>query len=215
MKATIRYAGLIFLCCCMASVAHAALFTFELGTHYGGVNPGAGNEPWLTATFEDVSSGSELNSVQLTMRVNNLNPNGYVSSWYFNTDYTGLLFSNFQSGIAAETNANPAYGNTNAGDALNFNLRFDFSGNAFNSGTSIYNLSGAGLLASNFNLTNDSGNGLYYSAALLTRNNSELASWIGADGTTPPPPTPVPEPATMLLLGLGLMGLALIGRRLH
>ena len=115
----------------MAAVAHAELFTFELGTHYGGVNPGAGNAPWLTASFEDVGNAGGLNLVQLTMRVNNLNPNGYVSSWYFNTDYTGLLFSNFQSGIAAEPGSNPADGNTNAGDALNFNLRFDFSEDMF------------------------------------------------------------------------------------
>jgi hypothetical protein len=63
----------------------------------------------------------------------------------------------------------------------------------------------------------DNNNGDFYAPAKVFSGSEQgyLADSISQGPTPAPSPSPVPEPATMLLLGIGLMGLALIGRRLH
>jgi len=198
--------------------------SFPLDFVYAGTGSPQGSSPWLTATFQDLST----NSVQLTLEYSALPAGGteYVSSWFFNfnpsSEVLGLSILP-QSEIAADPIIKEADG-ASAGGGLSFDLQFSFAANSFNAGeTSTYLISSnvpgepVDALSFNFLSTNASGLTNYYSAA----NIQGVDSWIAAasavipgPGPDPDPgPKPVPEPATIMLLGFGLSGLIAFSRK--
>lgn len=169
------------------------------------------NDPntFASATFKNISA----NNVSLTMKVlPGLDAGGYVNDWAFNINpsITSLTRS-FLSGTRADSiefgsNTVNNFGGANGGD---FDLAFHFNtrnpGQLAVNGTSVYNLSGAGLTESSFSFVNDKG---LYSAVKVQGygNSSEYKS--GSPTDNPVPPSSIPEPTTVALLGLGLLGFA-------
>ncbi len=218
MKRTIRFfAFLLAVFSASISPLHAVSLTqsdllFNLDLVYTGSATPQGTAPWLTATFENVST----NSVQLTLAYSALNAGSsdYVSSWFFNfnpaLEVLGLNVT-LVSGVAADPIIKAADGVRAGGDLL-FDLQFSFTANDFNAGdSSVYLISStvanesidalsfSFLSANSLSLTN------YYSAANILGSGSWISS---ATAQTPGPgPSPVPEPATVILLGLALGGL--------
>lgn len=204
----------------VCSPLQAALI-FQLNQTYDGTSP-SGPPPWLEATFEnDGLNTAGQNRVILTMSAIGLREGEHVKEWDFNIDPTGLgtltidYYGAGSTGITGEYDQN----GVTAGSAQGFDIEFLFpnsNGSRFVNGSVVqFIFEATGLDESDFNVFNASDNGQFNSAAHVgSIGAADASGWIATGGSNTTP-TPVPEPATMLLLGFGLMGLALIGRRLH
>ena len=190
--------------------AYSASITFGLNSSVDGSSP-SGKQPWLTATFEDVSKGL----VNLTLDASNLDSGSqFVTSWGFN------FYSKYDVGVGFD----PTFNNPGKltgitiGDApdtkgiSNLILGFEKANKSgFDAGEIFkFRLESTvdGFSASVFDVLakfNPKAIGPFYSVAEI--------QGIGAGSGLIAAGAAVPEPSTMLLLGFGLMGLAYIGRR--
>lgn len=206
-----------------AGQANALIINFGLDMEFSeGTAPSSVAAPWIIAEFIDVGP----NSVQLTMRTDNLTGDENVKGWYFNFDDSlDLSYLNFNAdpGSAGDT-ANLAVvdsitltkdqNNLKAdGDGkYDFMFAFSESGNQFTAGeTLVYNLTydGVGTMdVTTFNFLSSpaGGHGPFSSAAHVqnTGIGGEDSGWIANEM-----PAIVPEPvsSTLFIIGGATLGL--------
>jgi hypothetical protein len=195
---------------------NAATLTLVFDNSFGADAPDGTD--WFTAFFDETAA----NEVTLTMTVAGTIGNADISEAYFNLDpnYLALLTITHVSGDVATVST--ASDNFQAdGDGL-YDILFDFpeAPPRFSAGdTSVYTLSGAGLLASSFNFLstpNDGGSGPFLAAAHVLETGPLECD---PDFTCPPhelenlnsdwiSPSIVPVPAAAWMFGsaLGLLG---------
>ena len=172
-------------------------------------NPPSGASPWATAVFDD---GGSTGSVTLTIT----NFANEVSGLWFNLDETmdsSLLSITAAGGTGpAANNIYTAAGGENlkADGSGYYDIAFDLpppGGDRFDAGeTLIYNITGAGLVASSFNFysVNETTTGPYLAAAKFqSTGDGEQSAWVAA----------VPVPAAVWLFGSALAGLGFARRR--
>jgi len=198
--------------------AQAATVTFQYTQSFG-TTPPIGPSPYATAVFDD---GGSAGSVTLTMTATSTIGAADITGMYFNlvddstATLNGLGFSYVSgpeatNGVGVGTNAYRA-----DGDGY-YDILFDYpppGGPAnFSAGdVSVYTITGAGLLASDFNVIGAPGPGAgnpgpFLSVARFqsTGTDGNGSDWVGA--------SPVPVPAAVWLFGSGLLGLVGVARR--
>jgi hypothetical protein len=204
--------------CALVSPAGAALFQYQLDFEYSGGAEPIGPKPWLVATFEDAGIDGPYNVVKLTMDGGGLSGNEFVSSWFFNTVFSNLIYFEYQL-VPSTGPASPAItvksNALDAGGAAGFDIEFDFPtanspiGARFEADELVvYTIEGIGLSAADFNFMNSGGEGLYSAAHVQSIPADPGSGWIGSGASA----TPVPEPVTLLLFGIGLLGIGFWGR---
>jgi hypothetical protein len=185
---------------------------FELNYEFSGATPPSGAPPWLTASFSQYAP----DVVELVMTATNLVADEFVTEWFFNLnpkrDLTGLGFTH--SGGMTATTAVSLDGLPADGGGL-YDIRFAFP-NAppsarFGAGdTSIYRISGDGLLAGDFSFLSapHGGHGTWVTAAHVQGIglNAEDSGWVAAR---------VPEPAVYGEFGAALAVILFGFRRLR
>jgi len=219
-----------------AQAANAGTVTFGFNTEYSGGQAPGGPTPWVTATFQDITSGAEAGSVELTISTLNLVQSENVVEADFNINpsldnqlgsgtgtnnlgvwTTGnLVFAPASGTFTATTIGSKADGFMADGDGK-YDIQFTYPTGAaigrFNKGlTSSYFISdpsdpGAITAASFESLSTPAGGHGPFLAAAHVQNTTGAGS--GGGGWI----APVPLPATAWLLISGLSGLGALSRR--
>lgn len=203
----------------VAAAPASADLVLTLNDHFG-TDPAAG---FLRATFMQV----DANTVSLTLDASNLQKDEFVGSfgWAFNfTDGLALDQSSFENvgGLGGTVTVDPS----GSGSLLKADGDGDYdfaivflqgngdrlgapNGDGIAGSSSVYEITLAGLLESDFNFLSDEGGGqgTYFSAASVQGvfrdggmpNNTDGSDWLGA---------PIPAPGAVLLgaIGLGFVG---------
>ena len=196
--------------------AQAATVTFEYTQSFGTTAP-VGPSPYATAVFDD---GGIPGSVTLTMTAAGTIGAADITGMYFNllddsaAILNGLVFTPVSGPVA--TNGVSVGTNDFRADGDGFyDILFDFpppGGPAnFHAGDiSIYTITGADLLAADFNVYGSPGPGAgnpgpFLSVARFqsTGSDGNGSDWVGA----------VPVPAAVWLFGSGLLGLVDVARK--
>jgi hypothetical protein len=224
MKNRTYLAGLLFAMVIQFHAATASSLEFGLDKVLSGATP-AGTAPWVTMTFTDLDYNNnnllDDGVVQLVIDTSGLELQSgqFLKECFFNVNFNGnldFLWSapQIESAIYSSNSVGNGEGIVSGFDigVLFYESNSDNGLNRFDAGETISLLmAGQGLTADLFDTVNLDG---YFAAAHVLGIPYGDGSGKIVDSNSPTP-SPVPEPATMLLLGFGLMGLALIGRRLH
>lgn len=201
-----------------AAPAVASVIMMQSSLEFSGETIPVGSPPWLTATFQDIPSGS----VQFTLFTTNLTANEFVSNYFFNLDPAlapgQLVFSaptkvgsfdspSISTGVDSFKADGDGYFDVNLGFRVSDGLSTRFT-----AGDSVsYTISGIpGLSAWSFAFTSthDGSPGIFSDAAHVQGIGSGgLSGWVASSEIV----EIVPEPTVLGLLALG--GLALIRRR--
>jgi hypothetical protein len=205
MRKSFSLSAFLLFLILVAAPTNADVLNFNLDFLYGGTSP-AGTSPWLTATFEDITT----DQVRLTLDSANLTANENVASWYFNFNPIVPGIISFQISGPLSQVLIGQNGQT-AGSASGFDIGLSFIQPFGANQSAIYRLVGGGLSASSFDFVNEGGD--FFSAAqVLGIGANSSVAWI-ADSKSGPGPAPVSEPATMILLSFGMAGLTFFGRK--
>jgi hypothetical protein len=213
----------------VAGDARATVMQANIDQVFSGTATPVGNQPWLTAMFDD--TGLPAGQVKVTLTVSGLVAPEKVDGWYINVgpdseqtpgainpiDPTSLTFSApTKVGIFDDPTINLGNNAFKAdGDGL-YDIRFDFStsnGHDFGAGDSVsYIVTGpASMNADSFTYLSKPAGGVgpYYEAAhILSIGQGGNSVWASP---TTGPGNPVPEPAAIVLGLVG--GCAMLGAR--
>jgi hypothetical protein len=199
-KRALLFGGAVLL---WALVSSVQAFTLDYQTEpIGSLNLGG---QVVSATFSNLPAEA-FNRVQLEINTEGLREGLSITEYFFNYAVPIPAISLADPSVGTIENPNPDY--LGFDRVINFNTGL-VAGNVYT-----FILLGLQIDASSFVDAND---GDFYASAKVFSGVEigYLTDSISQGPTPAPTPSPVPEPATMLLLGFGLMGLALIGRRLH
>lgn len=223
----------IALATTLSPFASAASFAFNLNFKFSGSTP-AETAPWITATFDDTTSGIP-GDIRLTVAANNLSGTEKVGGFYFNLDplldAANLTFSIVSPNPTGLTNTEIERGN-NAhkadGDGY-YDVFLNFpNDNTLTAGETLtLDISRVGgLTLENFiygssptgpNGNGSSPNGTFYAAAhVQSIGTGSTSGWIGQRDTTTVtiiPTNPIPEPSSVTLAGLAMVAVCLRRKR--
>jgi hypothetical protein len=197
-----------------SAAAFAAVITFDYNFEFSGASSPSGPAPWLTATFDDFGGSG---TVRVTMSTSGLTGSEFVDGsggtggWFFNLnptlDPTALTFT-FVSGNDANTILTGTDAFMADGDG-NYDIRFGWTAppaSRLAAGqTSVYDITLAGLVATDFNFLSAPGGG---AGAFLSAVHVQGIGPGGTESGWVAPVAqlqPIPEPATLSLLGLGAL----------
>jgi len=189
--------------------AHAATLIIDFDSEFSGGFDPLGPTPWLTATFDD---GGSADSVRLTLD-SGLVGTEYFSGIYLNfddsQDVRDLDFTHVSGDMATSIDLKRDGYKADGDGRYDILLNFSTSGNNFGAGeTVVYDISLAGIVASDFNYLSkpSGGHGPFVGAAHVQSIGSGGDSgWIAG--------TVIPVPAAVWLFGSGLLGLVGVARR--
>ena len=204
--------------CFVASTARATTMQANIDQVFSGTATPIGNQPWLTATFDDAAPGLSAGQVKVTLSITGLVAPQKVDGWYINVDdgvsagTSGTAIDPTTLSFSAPTKVgtfdDPTINlGTNAfkadGDGL-YDIRFDFStsnGHEFGAGDSVsYIITGpATLNADSFTFLSKPAGGVgpfYEAAHILSIGQGGNSVWASP---TQGPGNPVPEPSAIFL----------------
>jgi hypothetical protein len=174
----------------------------------------SGSTPWLTADFENTSSGVDLTISSAGLQGSefiNGNGNGANGGVFFNLNPadnpTSLAFALVSSSGSFAPQVSTGEDSFKADGDGKYDVQIDF-GNNFSAGNSItYLITGiSGLTAADFSyLSAESGgeSGPFYAAAHIQGLSGGNSTWIEPGGG--PMTTPVPEPSTVAFLAVSII----------
>jgi len=204
--------------CFAANTARATMVQADIDQVFSGSATPVGNQPWLTATFDDAAAGLSAGQVKVTLSITGLVAPEKVDGWYINVDDghsqgtsgtaidpTTLSFSSpTKVGTFDDPVINLGTDKFKAdGDGL-YDIRFDFStsnGHEFGAGDSVsYIITGPATMNANsftFLSAPAGGVGPFYEAAhILSIGHGGNSVWASP---TQGPGNPVPEPSAIFL----------------
>jgi len=215
MKTTTTILIALGLVCCASSHAPASMLTFELGgPEFSGSGANAIAEDAVVLTFDD-SVGP--NEVRLTVTFNGgegVDDTAKLNDLVFNVDTTISSFA-YVSGVSAIASS-PSYLLDGHGvdGSKGYDVLFNYpppgDSGTFTVGLdSVYDILGAGLVASSFDLTNQLGYGPLHAAVHINAvDNGNSGHYGDTEGNGI-----IPEPSSFLVWGIGLLGCGVYFRR--
>ena len=197
---------------------NASGILYQFDTPFPGDPNPAGSNPWLDASFQNVSGGVLLTVTNLGLTTGeflNGNGNGANGGLFFNINpadnVNNLVFTLQYANGTFGTSINQGENSFKADGDGKYDIVFDFTPGAFTAGSSFsYLITGiSGLTANDFaylSASTPGESGPFYAAAHVAGIPGGQSTWLEPDLGPLAIPVPEPSSAGLLLVGMGAWG---------